>query len=100
MVDEHCDRLYPERLPGVLRVSTADGRTRELRVEASRGSPERPLSDEELETKLTLAAERALGTDPARRLAAALRDPAATTPAELLALAVAQQDPERSASSS
>nr|WP_213451298.1 MmgE/PrpD family protein [Micromonospora sp. NBRC 107566] len=51
VVDETCDRLFPAQLPAVVRVTMTDGRVHEHRVDASRGSPANPLSEEELLTK-------------------------------------------------
>ncbi len=41
------------QFPGVVRVETRDGRRLEERVMTTRGGPEQPLSQAELESKLT-----------------------------------------------
>jgi 2-methylcitrate dehydratase PrpD len=58
--DEQCDRIFPHQFPAVLRVETTDGTRHEVRVDANRGGPERPLSTDELATKLRLNASRVL----------------------------------------
>jgi len=63
--DEQCDRIFPHQFPAVLRVETADGTRHEVRVDANRGGPGRPLSTEELATKVRLNASRVLDAEQA-----------------------------------
>jgi len=69
--DEQCDRIFPRQFPAVLRVETSDGTRHEVRVDANRGGPQRPLSTEELATKVRLNASRVLGPEQAAAVARA-----------------------------
>jgi 2-methylcitrate dehydratase PrpD len=69
--DEQCDRIFPHQFPAVLRVETTDGTRHEVRVDANRGGPERPLSTDELATKLRLNASRVLDAEQAAAVASA-----------------------------
>ena len=69
--DEQCDRIFPHQFPAVLRVQTTDGTRHEVRIDANRGGPERPLSTDELATKLRLNASRVLDAERAAAVAAA-----------------------------
>jgi 2-methylcitrate dehydratase PrpD len=51
VADAECDRNFPNQFPAVLRVRLKSGEAREARVSHTRGGPENPLSDEELEVK-------------------------------------------------
>jgi len=84
--DARCDEVFPHQFPAVLRVTTSDGTRHEVRVDANRGGPERPLSSAELAEKFRLNAARVLDDETARRVAAAGLDlPQATTLTELMA---------------
>jgi 2-methylcitrate dehydratase PrpD len=69
--DERCDEIFPHQFPAVLRVELADGSRHEVRVDANRGGPERPLSTEELATKVRLNASRVLDAEAAAAVARA-----------------------------
>jgi 2-methylcitrate dehydratase PrpD len=69
--DEQCDRIFPHQFPAVLRVETTDGTRHEVRVDANRGGPERPLSTDELATKVRLNASRVLDAEQAAAVASA-----------------------------
>jgi 2-methylcitrate dehydratase PrpD len=69
--DEQCDRIFPHQFPAVLRVETTDGTRHEVRVDANRGGPERPLSTDELATKVRLNASRVLDAEQAAAVARA-----------------------------
>lgn len=56
--DPDCTRVFPRQLPAVVRVWTTDGRIMEERVMVTRGSPQWPLSREELLVKLRSIAPR------------------------------------------
>jgi 2-methylcitrate dehydratase PrpD len=90
VADEECDRIFPVRFPARLRVRTRGGAEREIFVASSRGGPEHPLSDEELELKFELNAVRAAPrqVDELCRLADGFDQ--LDTPAPLLAAAAAQ----------
>ncbi|KVZ86859.1 MmgE/PrpD family protein [Burkholderia ubonensis] len=70
VADPWCDARFPNFLPAVLRVELRDGQVREARIESSKGTNSRPLTEQELVAKFVLAASSALGM--ARALA--LRD--------------------------
>jgi len=64
VADPECDAIFPFEFPAIARVRTVSGERIEVRVLHNRGGPGNPLSDEELRTKFTLGAQRALA--PAR----------------------------------
>lgn len=66
-VDETCNALFPRQAPAVLTVRTRDGKELVEKVFTNRGSPQRPLSDEELAVKFRTNAAAAL---PAAAIAA------------------------------
>ena len=71
VADERCDQIFPHQFPAVLRVEMADGTRHEVRVDTNRGGPERPLSTDELATKVRLNASRVLDADAAAAVARA-----------------------------
>ncbi|MBI3964740.1 MAG: MmgE/PrpD family protein [Chloroflexi bacterium] len=58
--DPESSASFPDKLGGVVRVHTKDGRTLERRVPATRGSREFPLSRADVELKFRLNAEQVL----------------------------------------
>ncbi len=68
--DARCTEIFPHQFPAVLRVRTRSGEIFEGRVDANRGGPDNPLSDDELATKFRLNAERALGSEQVEEVAA------------------------------
>jgi 2-methylcitrate dehydratase PrpD len=58
--DAECDRIFPQRFPARLRVRTRSGDVREVFVASSRGGPENPLTESELDRKFELNAFRHL----------------------------------------
>ncbi|HEX9776353.1 MAG TPA: MmgE/PrpD family protein [Actinomycetota bacterium] len=66
--DPWCDGIYPNQFPAVLRVRTIDGREIERRIEANRGGPGNPLSDEDLARKFTDNALRSMTPGQAERV--------------------------------
>ena len=62
VADERATDLFPNAFAAVLRVQTRDGQLHEHRVDSSRGSPEHPLSTEDMLVKFRLNASRALPT--------------------------------------
>jgi 2-methylcitrate dehydratase PrpD len=71
VADERCDEIFPHQFPAVLRVELVDGSRHEVRVDTNRGGPERPLSTDELATKVRLNASRVLDADAAAAVARA-----------------------------
>jgi 2-methylcitrate dehydratase PrpD len=61
--DPECTAIYPQQFPAVARVTLRSGDSREARVLVNRGSPQDPLSDDELRSKFRLNAERRLNRD-------------------------------------
>ena len=51
--DPRCDSIFPQQAPAILSVTTKDGRRMVEEVLINRGSPERPLSDDELAVKFS-----------------------------------------------
>lgn len=64
---------YPRHFPGEVVLHLRDGRTLRRRIPASRGTPDRPLSAEEVAEKFHANAERELSA-PSARAAAAMVD--------------------------
>lgn len=60
-VDEECERLYPARRSGMVEIGLKDGRRLSARVLDPRGEGENPMSDGDLERKLTANCEPVLG---------------------------------------
>lgn len=72
VADRECDRIFPYQFPAILRVRLASGESREVRILHNHGGTENPLSEEELEIKFRLNAERALSTGRAKEVWGAL----------------------------
>ncbi|MGW1087410.1 MmgE/PrpD family protein [Streptomyces sp. NPDC002596] len=60
VADEESTALFPRQFPATLTAEFADGRTLTERVRDNRGGPDNPLSANELSTKFTGNADRAL----------------------------------------
>ncbi|RGE16308.1 MmgE/PrpD family protein [Leucobacter sp. wl10] len=60
VADAECDAIFPHQFPGVLRVTTVDGRELVKKVLVNRGGPARPLSFDELGSKFEDNASRVL----------------------------------------
>lgn len=67
-IDPECERIYPGRRSGAVRLTLIDGRVLEQRVLDPRGEGENPMSDEDLERKFTVNCEPLLGTGKCRSL--------------------------------
>ena len=74
IADAEATALFPRAFAAVLRVRTHGGSLLEHRVSSSRGGPGHPLSRAELATKFRLNAARALSSDRAEDLVAAVAD--------------------------
>ena len=72
-VDPALDRLYPERRPAILEVTTVDGRCLRIEAPLARGEPELPLPPEELEAKFLDNARAAIPDDRAVALLETVR---------------------------
>lgn len=84
--DPDCDAIYPLHFPAVLTVTTTDGRVLEERVLVNRGSPDDPLSDDELATKFRDNAGRWLDAEATTRVQQAVADLDRIEVAELMRL--------------
>jgi 2-methylcitrate dehydratase PrpD len=67
-LDEECERIYPGRRSGVVRVQLNDGRSFERRVIDPRGEGENPMSDADLQRKFLVNCEAVVGKAKCARL--------------------------------
>jgi 2-methylcitrate dehydratase PrpD len=67
-VDEECERIYPGRRSGVVRIDLEDGSKFEKRVLDPIGESENPMSDEDLKRKFTVNCEPVAGQAKCDRL--------------------------------
>jgi 2-methylcitrate dehydratase PrpD len=63
-----CNEVFPYQFPAILRAELTDGSVEEVRVMTSRGGPDRPLLDSELQLKYQLNAEKVISTERAAQL--------------------------------
>jgi 2-methylcitrate dehydratase PrpD len=66
--DPRCDAIFPQQAPAILSVRTKDGRRMVEEVLINRGSPERPLSDNELAVKFSENCRRVLVSETTEAL--------------------------------
>ncbi len=71
-IDPECERIYPGRRSGAVRVTLNDGRSVEARVLDPKGEGENQMSDADLEQKFIVNCTSLLGEDKCRRLLATL----------------------------
>lgn len=90
-VDPEIDLAYPEVYGGRLTLILKNGRQLSKRIDYSRGMPENPMSEEEIERKFSSLATAAVGRPGAEEILRATRDlfeaPSAKPLADLLAAA-------------
>jgi 2-methylcitrate dehydratase PrpD len=67
-IDEECERIYPGRRSGVVRIDLGDGRSFEKRVLDPKGEGDNPMSDEDLKRKFTVNCEPVIGADKCGQL--------------------------------
>ena len=67
-LDDECERIYPGRRSGYVRVDLADGRSVEARVLDPKGEGENPMTDDDLKRKFTVNCEPVIGKDKCGRL--------------------------------
>ncbi len=67
-IDEECERIYPGRRSGVVRIDLADGRSLEKRVLDPKGEGENPMSDADLKLKFRVNCEPVVGKAKCERL--------------------------------
>src|SRR5262245_17700860 len=66
--DPRCDSIFPQQAPAILSLTTKDGRRMVEEVLIIRGSPERPLSDDELAVKFSENCRSVLGPETTEAL--------------------------------
>ena len=67
-IDDECERIYPGRRSGVVRIDLADGRSYEKRVLDPKGEGDNPMSDDDLKRKFTVNCEPVIGKEKCERL--------------------------------
>ncbi len=91
--DDAFTRAFPQRYGAELRVSLADGSTRDVEVKAAKGDPDNPMSRAEIEAKAQdLMTAAGLSEDAIRRLAEGCLGLAQGGP--LAALTIAREFPK------
>jgi 2-methylcitrate dehydratase PrpD len=60
-IDDECERIYPGRRSGVVRIDLKDGRSFEKRVLDPKGEGENPMTDDDLKRKFTVNCEPVVG---------------------------------------
>ncbi|HYH42273.1 MAG TPA: MmgE/PrpD family protein [Burkholderiales bacterium] len=60
-IDPECERIYPGRRSGFVKIGLTDGRSLEERVLDPRGEGENPMSDDDLKRKFTVNCEPVIG---------------------------------------
>ncbi|MGZ8228717.1 MAG: MmgE/PrpD family protein [Burkholderiales bacterium] len=72
VLDEECERIYPGRRSGYVRIELTDGRSFEKRVLDPKGEGVNPMSDEDLERKFFANCEPLVGNAKCERLREAI----------------------------
>jgi 2-methylcitrate dehydratase PrpD len=67
-IDPECERIYPGRRSGVVRIDLKDGRTFEKRVLDPKGEGDNPMTDDDLKRKFTVNCEPVIGKVKCERL--------------------------------
>src|SRR5919199_5279543 len=73
-VDPEIEQIYPRAFPGRVRIRLRDGRTVEHYVPGPKGSPENPMTLDEVAEKFHLLVDPVLGRHRAERLATLLAE--------------------------
>jgi 2-methylcitrate dehydratase PrpD len=73
-IDDECERIYPARRSGVVRIVLNDGRTFEKRVLDPKGEGENPMTDTDLQRKFVVNCEPLIGKAKCERLLAVIWD--------------------------
>ena len=69
VIDDECERIYPGRRSGVVRIDLYDGRRYDARVLDPKGEGENPMSDDDLRRKFAVNCEPVMGKEKCGRLA-------------------------------
>jgi 2-methylcitrate dehydratase PrpD len=75
--DPRCDAVFPDQAPAILTLTTTAGETLTQEIFVNRGSPQAPLSEEEVTVKFFSTAQHALSNQLAKELHDTLVDIAA-----------------------
>jgi 2-methylcitrate dehydratase PrpD len=67
-IDDECERIYPGRRSGVVRIDLKDGRSVEARVLDPKGEGDNPMTDDDLKRKFTVNCEAIVGKVKCERL--------------------------------
>jgi 2-methylcitrate dehydratase PrpD len=67
-IDPECERIYPGRRSGSVRIDLADGRSFENRVLDPKGEGENPMTDDDLKRKFAVNCEPVIGKAKCQRL--------------------------------
>jgi 2-methylcitrate dehydratase PrpD len=67
-IDDECERIYPGRRSGVVRIDLKDGRCVEARVLDPKGEGDNPMTDDDLKRKFTVNCEGIVGKVKCGRL--------------------------------
>jgi 2-methylcitrate dehydratase PrpD len=73
-IDPECERIYPARRSGAVRITLKDARVLEARVLDPKGEGENPMTDADLDSKFLVNCAPLLGESRSRQLLAAIRD--------------------------
>ena len=68
-IDPDIEQIYPRAFPGRVAIRPRDGRTVEQYVPGPKGSPENPMTLDEVADKFHLLVDPVLGRERAERLA-------------------------------
>jgi 2-methylcitrate dehydratase PrpD len=66
--DDELERLYPDRYPSIVELTTRSGETVSRRVDWPKGYPQNPVSQDEIERKFLSLAETAIERSTAERI--------------------------------
>ena len=67
-IDDECERIYPGRRSGFVRIHLNDARALERRIVDPKGETENPMSDSDLKQKFTVNCEPVIGRARCERL--------------------------------
>jgi 2-methylcitrate dehydratase PrpD len=72
--DDELDRVFPTRMPTIVKLRTRDGRTFEERVDSAKGTPENPITYEEIKQKFTRLAKMSIGEELSKEIMGKVED--------------------------
>jgi 2-methylcitrate dehydratase PrpD len=86
--DERCDAIFPEHAPAIVDAVTTDGMRWHEEVLTNRGSPQRPLTPDEVAAKFAANAGQTLPAEQVEVVRNALSDLAGATAVSTVAHAL------------